>query len=145
MFSLLIAGLAPGFSLTTMILQHQHEEISVRPSSAAKPFLISGLGQGFCWAKTPYPNGPVTKLTNYCGGGGEGKKISAAVLLPIDPTNSISTTTQPTPVGEARMKTSLPEPNGTWEQEHGPAFLQAIAVIIGFSITVMELAFNPIA
>jgi hypothetical protein len=73
------------------------------------------------------------------------KKISAAVLLPIDPTNSISTTTQPTPVGEARMKTSLPEPNGTWGQEHGPAFLQAIAVIIGFSITVMELAFNPIA
>ena len=74
MFSLLIAGLAPGFSHTTTILQHQHEEISVRPSSAAKPFLISGLGQGFCWAKTPYPNGPVTKLTNYCGGGGEGKK-----------------------------------------------------------------------
>ena len=74
MFSLLIAGLAPGFSLTTMILQHQNEEISVRPSTAAKPFLISGLGQGFCWAKTPYPNGPVTKLTNYCGGGGEGKK-----------------------------------------------------------------------
>ena len=73
------------------------------------------------------------------------KKISAAVLLPIEPTNSISTTKQPTRVEEARMKTSLPEPNGTWEQENWPAFLQVIAGIIGVSITVMELAYNPIA
>ena len=144
MFSLLIAGLAPGFSLTTMMLQHQHEEINVRPSTAAKPFLISGLGQGFCWAKTPYPNGPVTKLTT-AAVVEKVKRTSAAVLLPIDPTNSTSITTQQIPVGEARMKTSLPEPNGTWGQEHGLAFLQAIAVIIGFSITVMVQAFNPIA
>ena len=73
------------------------------------------------------------------------KKISAAVLLASDPTNSISTTTQPTPVEEARMKTSLPETNGTWGQENGTAFPQVIAGTIGVFITVMELAYNPIA
>ncbi len=74
MFPLLVAGLAPVIPFTTTAFAHQPAEINVRTSPVSKPVLISGLGQGFCWAKIPYPNGTVTKLTNYCGGGGEGAK-----------------------------------------------------------------------
>lgn len=44
------------------------------PVQLSRPTLISGLGQGYCWAHIPSPNGPVTKLTNFCGGGGEGAR-----------------------------------------------------------------------
>ena len=74
MFSLLIAGITPVIAATSKPLPQQHAPIIVTKPPIAKPILISGLGQGFCWAQVPYPNGKVTKLTNDCGGGGEGKK-----------------------------------------------------------------------
>ena len=74
MLSLLITGLAPVIPFTTQLIPYQPPAIDRRGTPLTKPYRTSGLGQGFCWAKIPYPNGPVRKLSSDCGGGGEGRQ-----------------------------------------------------------------------
>lgn len=74
MLSALLAGFSTSLSVLSPIPPDEINGNLKSSYATSPPVLISGLGQGFCWAHIPSPNGPVTKLTNFCGGGGEGAK-----------------------------------------------------------------------
>ena len=72
------ATLLAAFTSGLTILTPAAEELRASPitdfSQQTQPTIISGLGKGYCWAHIPSPNGKITKLENFCGGGGEGAK-----------------------------------------------------------------------
>lgn len=72
MLNTLLVGLGSSLTLLPPAIPSETNKILEPSKSSPSTVLISGLGQGFCWAHIPAPNGPVTKLTNFCGGGGEG-------------------------------------------------------------------------
>ncbi|MFL0790932.1 MAG: hypothetical protein AB8E87_12020 [Prochlorococcus sp.] len=74
MLNLLMAGLTSGLAALSSTQLEAPFPQRFLPTQNSRTVLVSGLGEGYCWARYPYPNGPVTKLTNACGGGGEGAK-----------------------------------------------------------------------